>query len=207
MRVKALVVAAMAITSVNAGLSDRVCDVYNRVLGCFGLGNSMSRAESRERLILNGPSRDPESAKRKLSYDSGGDERDLICNPVIFKLYELHDKAVELSSKIPDRRKVSYELSRWWGQDPDRDEQGFIEIDRMVARSELNDQDSPELKEIKKDLMALEREYREVWMGSINDCWIKFIHVLSPKEMLEKGFFFRRTRVVMLDNVTAPPFQ
>ncbi|KAH6579741.1 hypothetical protein BASA60_003166 [Batrachochytrium salamandrivorans] len=177
MRVKALVVAAMVITSVNAGLSDIICNASNRILGCFRLGNSMSRAESRERLILNGP------------------------------LYELHDKAVELSSKIPDRRKVSYELSRWWGKDPDRDDQGFIKFDRMVARSELNDEDSPELKEIKESLMALEQEYRGVWMGSIDDCWIKFIHVLSPKEMLEKGLFFRRTRVVMLDNVTAPPYQ
>ncbi|KAH6590566.1 hypothetical protein BASA50_009285 [Batrachochytrium salamandrivorans] len=125
MRVKALVVAAMVITSVNAGCLTASA-MSNRVLVVLG------------------------------------------------SLYGLHDKAVELSSKIPDQRKVSYELSRWCGQDADRDEQGFIEIDRMVARSELNDQDSPELKEIKKDLMALEREYREVWMASIDDCWIKF---------------------------------
>ncbi|KAH6590552.1 hypothetical protein BASA50_009271 [Batrachochytrium salamandrivorans] len=122
MRVKVLVAAAMAITSVNAGLSDIICDASNRILGCFGLGNSMSRAESRERLLLDDLSRDPESAKKKLDYGPDGDGKDPLCDPIISKLSDLYDEAVELSSNIPRQRRVSYDPRGYWAKDADRDE-------------------------------------------------------------------------------------
>ncbi|KAH6579740.1 hypothetical protein BASA60_003165 [Batrachochytrium salamandrivorans] len=138
---------------------------------------------------------------------SGGDDKDPFCDPIVSKLSGLRDEAVALSYNIPRHRQISYRLRGYRRKDPDRDEYGFIKLDRMVARSELDDEDSPELKEIKKDLMALEGEYRELWIPFINKCWAKSFDVLSPEKMIEQWLFFRRTKMITLETWAAPPYQ
>ncbi|KAH9265216.1 hypothetical protein BASA83_011216 [Batrachochytrium salamandrivorans] len=184
MRVKVLVVAAMVITSVNASGKGKFGGWFGR--------SSMSKAESRHNLLRStlSLSQEPEPTKKKPGGGSGGDDKDPFCDPIISKLYELHDEAVALSSNIPRQRQVSRELRGHRCKDADRDEYGYIEVDKLATRSELDDEDSPEMKQTKESLIALEKEYRKLWIPFINDCWAKSAYVLPPEKMIEKWFFF-----------------
>ncbi|KAH6587844.1 hypothetical protein BASA61_006179, partial [Batrachochytrium salamandrivorans] len=153
MRVKVLVAAAMVITSVNASGK-------GGFKSWFGRGG-MTGSESRHNLLRSTLSlfQGPEPTKKKPGDSSGGGGKDPFCDSMTSKLSGLHDEAVALSSNIPRQRQVSRELRGNRHKDADRDEQGYIEVDRMVARSELDDEDSLEMKEIKESLIALEQEY------------------------------------------------
>ncbi|KAH6568272.1 hypothetical protein BASA50_010692 [Batrachochytrium salamandrivorans] len=170
MKVRALVASAMVITSVNAGL-------IKKVRGWFVRRGSMSKAESLQRLLPNGPSpfQDPKATNKKLGDNSGGDDKDPVCDPIISALSFFHGKAVEFSSKIPSLRPIPYKL-------------------RKKRRREAmeSDEDNPEMELIKRNLINLERKYREFWTLFIEECWTKFVRVLSPEEMIERGYFLRR---------------
>ncbi|KAH6579742.1 hypothetical protein BASA60_003167 [Batrachochytrium salamandrivorans] len=82
MRVKALVVAAMVITSVNA----------------------VEREDSKVGLGEVSLSQEPEPTKKKLGDGSGGGGKDPFCDSMTSKLSGLRDKAVALSYNIPRHR-------------------------------------------------------------------------------------------------------
>ncbi|KAH6565975.1 hypothetical protein BASA62_006953 [Batrachochytrium salamandrivorans] len=98
MRVKALVVAAMVITSVNASGK-------GGFKSWFGRGG-MTGSESRHNLLRStlSLSQEPEPTKKKLGDGSGGGGKDPFCDSMTSKLSGLRDKAVALSYNIPRHR-------------------------------------------------------------------------------------------------------
>ncbi|KAH9265230.1 hypothetical protein BASA83_011230 [Batrachochytrium salamandrivorans] len=201
MRVNALVAAAMVITSVNASGK-------GGFKSWFGRGG-MTGSESRHNLLRSTLSlfQGPEPTKKKPGGGSGGDDKDPFCGSMASKLSGLRDKAIELSSKIPRQRQISYRLRGYRNRGVNRDDRGFVKAKKTATHSELDDEDSLEMKEIKESLIALEGEYRGVWIPFINECWNKSFDVLSPEEMIEKEYFFRQTKVIILEAVAAPPYQ
>ncbi|KAH6567004.1 hypothetical protein BASA62_006384 [Batrachochytrium salamandrivorans] len=174
----------MVITSVNASGK-------GGFKSWFGRGG-MTGSESRHNLLRSTLSlfQGPEPTKKKPGDGSGGGDKDPFCDPMTSKLSGLRDKAAELSSNIPRQRQVSRELRGHRRKDADRDEQGYMKVDRMVARSELDDEDSPEMKEIKESLIALEKEYRELWIPFINKCWEQiYLRVVSRRNDRTVVFF------------------
>ncbi|KAH6582623.1 hypothetical protein BASA60_001868 [Batrachochytrium salamandrivorans] len=192
MKVRTLIVAAMVITSVNAGGDDTPPS------GAENSGGSRPKSGAPFGLRViplfqlpprgssgNGPNTPQESETAKQEPTGGSDvkniPKDLICKAILDELDRIREKAIGtkclLWNKMNKARKD-------WG--------GIYKLSHPELHGRLTKyhEKGPELgKRLKQELIDLKKRYRKVWIElEIEDCSIESRPYLkSPEDMLERG--------------------
>ncbi|KAH9268552.1 hypothetical protein BASA84_000157 [Batrachochytrium salamandrivorans] len=168
MKFNALVVAAMVITSVNAGL-------WRSTMGCFGHSCRLRSASSQGSLDSDSDESQESEAKTNP-----------ICLAIAMQLFALWNDMGILDYRLHNPMQASHDLIE------NDIKKGKLRAKGMVAYSELNSEDQAKPENIEQGLVDLEQSYRQTWKELIkNKCSIESFFLLFPKEMEEQGHFPR----------------
>ncbi|KAH6593366.1 hypothetical protein BASA61_004312 [Batrachochytrium salamandrivorans] len=179
MKFKVLVVAAMVITSVNAG-------GRGGFKGWLKPKGGMSKSESKQSLLPKAGDASQESETTKQEPTGGSNVKDIakdrICTTIKSELDSLRREAKEVYSllfrQIPD----SY-----------KQEKGLYTLKSHPLKDWLKQcyEDNPELLQpIKEKLVVLDEKYRSAWAELITEgCSIESRpYSVSPEEMAKRGY-------------------
>ncbi|KAH6600084.1 hypothetical protein BASA61_002374 [Batrachochytrium salamandrivorans] len=196
MKFRGLVVAAMVITSVNAGGGD----IFK---GCFKRGSSRSRSGSSECLLpKDGDTlqefeatgyrggNDPydEDASKELADDPkmAYVNPDLTCDLIIVRLYDLWGEADGLDRQLRKLVPTIYKLIQ---KNANEDDLITREIEE---RFELKSKDNLELQTIQAKYAAMMETYYKTWDDfKRNECSIELHDWMAPEEMIKVGHLLR----------------
>ncbi|KAH6572722.1 hypothetical protein BASA61_004845 [Batrachochytrium salamandrivorans] len=214
MRVKVLVVAAMVITSVNAGWRrrfggwfERICrprqrSSQNPQVNVPGPGPSQS--SPRHALFPISPQDSLDDSSDESQYSEPTDEKDTICGDIKAKLSGLQDSIDNLDIVFKKWMPEFYKLMTW-GLDKEfmyTDSEGIVTMstdEKIKAKAlrvrlmqewiNLNPGSIPELKEIKAKYTGLEEDYRRVWKEfDESKCVTEEFEHWDPKHILDSGY-------------------
>ncbi|KAH9248745.1 hypothetical protein BASA83_001300 [Batrachochytrium salamandrivorans] len=197
MKFRALVVAAMVITSVNAGGDD----IF---MGCFKKGGSRSRSGSSECLVPDDDSDTPQEF-RVTGYRGGNDPYDedaskeladdpamayvnpnLTCNLIIVRLYGVWGDADVLDRQLRKLVPAIYKLIQ---KNANEDDLITQEIEEQF---ELESKDNLELQTIQEKYAAVMEKYYKTWDDfKRNECSIELHDWMAPEEMIKVGHLLR----------------
>ncbi|KAH6574715.1 hypothetical protein BASA50_007630 [Batrachochytrium salamandrivorans] len=205
MKFNALVVAAMVITSVNAGRR-------GGFRGWLG-GGRMTGSESRER---PGGSQDLDPAKKELGSGSGDDdtgkelvsypngayvkggsgnksngvvgvEPSPICALIASKLYDLWNEIDDFDFVFRSQMLTYYRLMV---RGDKNDENGDLNFEEARVWLKFHPEAIPELQEIKAKYTGFEGNYYKTWAElAENNCLTEKLKSISPKEMIKQRYF------------------
>ncbi|KAH6583500.1 hypothetical protein BASA50_008154 [Batrachochytrium salamandrivorans] len=165
MRVNILVVAAMVITSVNAGLIKESKDLSNDDL-------NLESVQSKEEWDIF---QESEPTKNGQYDDSDDAEKTKICSALISVSEELHKDITDQASKFQGNLLFFYAL---------KDMENNLEPEVREGHAEFYSQVKDEQNAIKETISDLERKYEEVWEKIVKtECPTESVHLLSPEDM------------------------
>ncbi|KAH6570007.1 hypothetical protein BASA60_001856 [Batrachochytrium salamandrivorans] len=166
MKFKALVVAAMVITSVNAVW-------HEKGAGYSGDHDDELGSVSPPGLLGNDPNPPQES---------GATEYDPKCDPILSELDSLQEKVEEVYLKLLRQIPDSY-----------KQETGLNGLSHPELQGWLKQcyKDNPELQPIKQELIELEEKNRVAWIELVTEgCSIESRpYLMSPEDMIKRGYF------------------
>ncbi|KAH6601872.1 hypothetical protein BASA61_001672 [Batrachochytrium salamandrivorans] len=142
MKFNALVVAAMVITSVNAGL-------WRSTMGCFGHSCRLRSASSQGSLDSDSDESQESEAKTNP-----------ICLAIAMQLFALWNDMGILDYRLHNPMQASHDLIE------NDIKKGKLRAKGMVAYSELNSEDQAKPENIEEGLIDLEQSYRQTWKES-----------------------------------------
>ncbi|KAH6591499.1 hypothetical protein BASA50_008675 [Batrachochytrium salamandrivorans] len=188
MKVKALIVAAMVITSVNAGWLDRFINwlgykydselVFPPSIPEHGPG-SVLPSNLPDSTLDDAQDLDPYNQEPGDGSNDGDEE--LTCDSIIADLTKLQVKMLELAEDFQDQLPAFYELKS--RADDLKDE----EMDNYhVSRREVEAM----LEDIKAEFTYLNARYSEDWADLTHKgCWNDYLHLMAPAEMTQISMF------------------
>ncbi|KAH6566987.1 hypothetical protein BASA50_005458 [Batrachochytrium salamandrivorans] len=179
MRVNVLVAAAMVITCVNASGRGRPRG-YSRDHDA-GLGSVSSPPELSENdggpLQESGPKKE-EQDDYPIAYDT---DNDLACTLLLLELRDLQEDIICLDGLFHEQMSISLDS---------KDKVKNVNTEEIKGHSASQDEATSELEKIKEELASLEQTYHGIWDQFVRiGCSIKSHNLLSPKEMMKKGYF------------------
>ncbi|KAH9256866.1 hypothetical protein BASA82_001129 [Batrachochytrium salamandrivorans] len=213
MKFKALVVAAMVITSVNASWRRRFGSLFkqgddSRPKSKAPFGLKMNPFFLQKRPVHGsgpGPSQDSlDDSSDESQYSEPTDEKDTICGDIKAKLSGLQDSIDNLDIDFKKCMPEFYKLMTW-GLDKEfvyTDSKGIVTMstdEKIKAKAlrvrlmqewiNLNPGSIPELKEIKAKYTGSEEDYRRVWKEfDESKCVTEEFEHWDPKHILDSGY-------------------
>ncbi|KAH6567647.1 hypothetical protein BASA50_004754 [Batrachochytrium salamandrivorans] len=182
MKFRALVVAAMAIASVNAAGKGKSA-------GYFGLGSGSCTSRSLDH------------TKKEQSSDLGDDKTALSCSRIFFRLKSLQNKILGLAksfeNQLPFLHTMTHEMVHWETmQNGDTSKEHGEDGAKMQNTKGLRDplekygEAKSRLQDTRHDLICLNSDYRAIWSVFTTQCDLtKYPNLMDPKKMEKKGSF------------------
>ncbi|KAH6563522.1 hypothetical protein BASA50_002552 [Batrachochytrium salamandrivorans] len=177
MKFQALVVAAMVVTSVNAGLLGKLPSEAEN-------SGDESGSVSEQNLLQNDsdPSQDPEPTKEKQAGDlSDEDKKNQICNSILLTLYGLRGQIIRLAHQLRVQMLIINDLNI------KRNHLYFWEIPgHFLSKYEAR----AELQSIENKYATVMGEYYQTWQDLTGSgCPTESLKSMFPKEMIDIDVF------------------
>ncbi|KAH6602077.1 hypothetical protein BASA61_000677 [Batrachochytrium salamandrivorans] len=177
MKVKALIVAAMVITSVNAGWLDTFMGWFGIDRGSQGSVSSPNLPDSTldEARDLFSSENDPADGS------DDGDEKPT-CDSIIAYLNGLQVRMLGLAQKYQDQLPALYSLKKKAANGlKDEEMEGYYASRRKVEVT---------LKGIKAEFTNSNARHSKGWTNLTGKgCWNEYLHLMSPEEMIKVSVF------------------
>ncbi|KAH6585390.1 hypothetical protein BASA61_006869 [Batrachochytrium salamandrivorans] len=175
MKFNVLVVAAMAIASVNAVW-------YEGLLSETGNGSGRSTTVVAEGSSGNG--------QGKVQY-SGPTEKDPKCADLETRLGDLWNKATHLEAGLQDQLPVYFNLMNGIGKSGRKIKPHKLGSKQAAGYSELSDEEKVILDNFKAEYGAVTEEYEKVRRELIQECLAESFDMISREEVIRKGHFLQ----------------
>ncbi|KAH6563559.1 hypothetical protein BASA50_008626 [Batrachochytrium salamandrivorans] len=179
MKFQALVVAAMVIASVNAGLPDKLPSEAE---------NSSDESGSVSEQNLLPKDGDAFQALRRTKKEEKGQnpivyntDNDRTCTILLIELRDLYQDIVFLHGLFHEQMLISLDS---------KDKVNNMNTEEIEDHSTFQDEAASELEGIKKELASLEQTYHKTWDQFVGiGCSVESHISLSPEEMAKNGYF------------------
>ncbi|KAH6577545.1 hypothetical protein BASA60_003951 [Batrachochytrium salamandrivorans] len=202
MKFNVFVVAAMVITSVNAGGSDKPSSGDENSGGRSksvvpeGLMGDSSGSESLQESLGHGsePALTQDSLQKEWneSQYSEPTEYDPKCDPIVIKLDELWLKADEINARFYSQLPVYYRLMKGEDLRGKKIKKHKLKLKKMTTYLKLSDENKTKLTELKARYTGVMNEYRVTWKKLRREgCPTEHLRVFSVKDMIQKGHFLQ----------------
>ncbi|KAH9272369.1 hypothetical protein BASA83_005462 [Batrachochytrium salamandrivorans] len=173
MKFSALVVAAVAITSVNASWKERLPSWLKKgSMSRSGEGNGLSESDGGPFQALG-----PTQEKPADDLNMNGTKKDLVCGPIVSQLALL---LATTSDLYWDWRRIYVRYNRI--------ERGDSLSPEEMGNYYASRNDDPEMQKIESKLDLLEKEHRAAWAKLVKkNCPIKSFQSMSPERVIKNG--------------------
>ncbi|KAH6562740.1 hypothetical protein BASA50_010009 [Batrachochytrium salamandrivorans] len=221
MKFNALVVAVMAIASVNAVLYEGLPGEHDELpSGSDELSSGYGELSSGDDELPSGddelPSGDENSGGMAASeltqdllrnngidpYGSEPTEKDQICGNIVKELDGLWSKIDDINYMLRSQMPGYSGLMEGIDENGEKIEESQLGLKQVAGYSALSDENKTKLGEVKAEYTGLEEKYGETWGEFIvAECSAELFRVLSPEAMIEEGHSLQFPNA---DGVTAP---